>query len=109
MDLTTRIFLLWTFIFIGRPQDSFYSLQAIRPILLLGIVTLTFVLLNSAQLNFGGLFGILEVKQYALFYCVMIVGIPFAYHQRVAFESALLGYGINVIYFILCTVIMDSV
>jgi len=109
MDLRTGIFFLWTFVLIGWPQDIFQSLQVARPALVLGIMTLILIVLVPTRGAVAEAFQSPEGRKYVLLYLIMIVGIPFAYHKRVAFEYTILSYGVNVLYFMACALIVDSV
>jgi len=41
-------------------------------------------------------------KGYLLFFLIMIIGIPFAFHRRIAFEAVLVeGYYVNMLFFVL--------
>src|SRR5438034_1487584 len=109
MYLRTGIFFLWTFVLIGWPQDIFQSLQVARPALVLGIMTLILIVLVPTRGAVAEAFQSPEGRKYVLLYLIMIVGIPFAYHKRVAFEYTILSYGVNVLYFMACALIVDSV
>src|SRR5438034_1513551 len=108
MDTATRMFLLWLFVLIARPQDLSESLQSIRPALTLGIVTLILALMRITTLEFATAFSVTEARQYLRFYLVMMAGIPFAYHARVAFEYIVLGYSTNILFFVLFVLMVDS-
>ncbi|MGH8542284.1 MAG: O-antigen ligase family protein [Gammaproteobacteria bacterium] len=49
-----------------------------------------------------------ETKRYLLLFAIMILGIPFAYHRRVAFEAIFLAYLSNVLFFIILVSQIDS-
>src|SRR5213594_243679 len=101
MNRPTQMFLLWLFVVIARPQDLWTSLESIRPVLTLSIVTslLVFVRINTREIMDA--LSVPEAKQYLTFYLLMIAGIPFAYHKGVAFESVIIGYSMNILFFVI--------
>lgn len=54
------------------------------------------------------IFATAEAKKYMLLYCIMIFGIPFAEHRGVAFKTAFLWYSVNVLFFYLLIIHIDS-
>lgn len=94
-----KLLLLWSFVLIGRPQDLLPVLQPLRPALVLTAMTLLAVIF-SGEKNFKNVFLLKETKRYLLFFVIMIIGIPFAYHRRIAFESIFLGYLLSIIFFL---------
>ena len=101
MTMSFRIFLLCSFVLLGRPQDFLQFLQPLRPALVLTILALAATLLASRREEISAAFSTTESKRYWLFYLIMIIGIPFAYHRRVAFEAVLLEYISNMLFFVL--------
>ncbi len=102
------IFQIWLFVVIGRPQDLIAELIPYRPALVLTVLMLLLIIFKyggrlSAPMLLAG-----EGKKYLLFYAVMLIGIPFAYHRRVAFESVMLGYINNILFYFICVVMVDS-
>ncbi len=93
---------------IGRPQDVFPVLGPLRPALLFTIVNLTVILLGKKRLSTSELFKFRESKKYALFYMLMIIGIPFAYHRREAFNYIFLQYLSNILFFYIFLIQIDS-
>jgi O-antigen ligase len=106
--MTFKIFTLWAFILIGRPQDLIPGLMGIRPAFLLTIITFGFTFFSTTTLQLSELFKIKEVKLYTLFYLIMILGIPFAYHRQVAFDFIFFNYLINVLFFYILLLQVDS-
>ena len=101
-DSSSRIsyyaFLLLTFFLIGRPQETFTTLQYIRPVLVLTIINVVSVFLqnrNPITILLSHSLG----KKYLAFYGMMLIGIPFAYYRKAAFDFAILQYSINVLFF----------
>jgi O-antigen ligase len=103
-----RIFLVWTFILIGRPQDFFPFLIPLRLALVFAFITLAATFLAKRDISIADLFQISECKKYTFFYLIMIVGIPFAYHRGVAFDYVLLAYLDNMLFFFLFLHHVDS-
>jgi O-antigen ligase len=54
-------------------------------------------------------FAAKETKLYLLLYAAMIAGIPFATYRPAAFENVLLNYIVNIVFFLLFVVHVDSV
>jgi putative inorganic carbon (hco3(-)) transporter len=103
-----KIFLLWSFFLLGRPQDLLTFLVPFRPALVLTVLT-TFALLFSNQgRKLTNILSMPETKIYLLYFFIMIIGIPFAYHRRVAFESIFLGYLSNILFFLAFVTLVDS-
>jgi O-antigen ligase len=96
-----NLFLLWTFVLLGRPQDLIIALQPLRPALALSVLSAgsTFFGPNGSQLS--SLFQIPEVRKYFLFFLIIIIGIPFAYHRRVAFNFIFFSYMVNMLFFLI--------
>ena len=103
-----KIFTLWTFILIGRPQDFFPILIPLRLALVFTIITLVATFIGSKRLSFEELLKSGESKKYVLFYLIMIIGIPFAYHRREAFNYVFLLYLSNILFFYIFLIQVDS-
>jgi O-antigen ligase len=101
MTVSFRLFLLCSFVLLGRPQDFFPVLQPFRPALVLTILALVAAILASRREDISAAFATLESKRYWLFYLIMIVGIPFAYHRRIAFQAVFEIYSANMLFFFL--------
>lgn len=95
-----KLLLLWSFVLIGRPQDLLPMLQPMRPALVLTALAL-FGVIFSGENKLKNVIFMKESKQYLLFFAIMIIGIPFAYHRRIAFESILLGYSLYIFFFLI--------
>jgi len=106
--MSFRLFIILTFILIGRPQDYFYFLMPFRPALVFTFITL-FATLFDKGLSLERILETSEGKKYTLLYCIMIFGIPFAYHRRLAFNGIFLAYLSNMLYFYLFIVHVDSI
>lgn len=92
---------------LGRPQDLLPVLQPLRPALLLTALTLLAVIFSGGQ-KLSNAFSLKEAKRFLFFIAIMIFGIPFAFHRRVAFESVFLGYSVNILFFLFLTSEVDS-
>ena len=106
--MTFRVFSLWAFVLIGRPQDIFPFIQPFSPALLLTIVTSVLVFFKITGTKASSLLRLTEVRRYIPFFLIMILGIPFAYHRRVAFNHIFLFYLMNVLFFLLFIFLIDS-
>jgi putative inorganic carbon (hco3(-)) transporter len=90
----------------ARPQDFFGFIAPLRLSLVFMTIALLSTLIKSSKPN---IFKLLKTRQYFYFYLVMIIGIPFAYHRRVAFEFIFTIYSANIILFYLMTVHLRTV
>lgn len=106
--MTFALFSLWTFVLIGRPQDLIVSLVPFRPALVLAALTVAVVLVGSGRTFFESPWRAPEGRKYVVLFAVMIAGIPFAYHRRVAFDFIFLYYLMNVLYFAVFVTLVDS-
>lgn len=102
-----KSFLLLSFFLIGRPQDLIPVLQQYRLVIILTVITTLSVFLERGSNRLSPLFELKTSKAYNLFFLMMIIGIPFAYHRRVAFDSVLLSYISNMIFFYLLLLLVD--
>jgi O-antigen ligase len=103
------LFSLWTFVLIGRPQDLIQILAVLRPALVLAVLTLGVVFFGKTQSLFESVRSKPEARLYLIFFAIMIVGIPFAYHRRIAFNNTLTVYLVNLLFFFLFVTLVDSV
>lgn len=103
------LFSLWTFVLVGRPQDLIPALVPLRPALVLGALTLAVVVFGRMQTLVKSSRSTPEARRYLIFFTIMIVGIPFAYHRRIAFEFALTAYLMNILFFLVFVTLVDSV
>jgi len=107
VNSTTRMsyymFILLSIVLIGRPQEIIPFLEKVRPVLLLTIINVVLVIVQNknliSRLNSSSI-----GKKYLLFYGMMIIGIPFAYYRRMAFDFIFFQYIINMLYFSLLVV-----
>lgn len=91
-----------------RPQDYFTFLAPMRPVLVLGLVTLLFFLLKNPGSILEGLFKNTQVKYFVALVCLMIISIPFALYRRGAFEFLFLGYINAILFFFIFYKVVDS-
>lgn len=103
-----KIFLLWTFVLIARPQDLLTSLQTIRPALIISALAASATILEKADKGWSQILGMSETRRYLFFYLIMILGIPFAYYRRQAFEFVFHSYLMNIAFFIISLVQINS-
>lgn len=99
--MSFRLFLLCSFILLARPQDVFTFLQPLRPALVVTGLAAAALLIGARSQGLAAALSRPESKRYLAFFLVMIAGIPFAYHRGLAFDGVLLGYTVNVVFFIL--------
>ncbi len=104
-----KIFILWAFVLLGRPQDLIIALQSLRPALVIAALSAGSTLLGPKGSQLSGIFRIPETRKYVLFYLIMILGIPFAYHRGVALNFVILAYIVNVLFFLALVLEVDSV
>ena len=99
--MSFRLFLLCSFVLLGRPQDVLTFLQPLRPALVLTVLAMAAMVIGGRRQELSAALSMPESKRYWLFYFIMIVGVPFAYHKRVAFEGVLEAYVVNMLFFVL--------
>jgi O-antigen ligase len=99
--MSFRLFLLCSFVLLGRPQDVLPFLQPLRPALVLIVLAVAAMVFGARRQELSAALSTSESKRYLLFFLIMIVGIPFAYHRRVAFEGVFEGYVANMLFFVL--------
>jgi len=106
--MTFKILALWTFILIGRPQDIFAAVAVMRPALVVGVATQLMAFSQITEARITSVLQIPEVRKYLLFYLIMLMGIPFAYHRRVAFEYSVTLYSISVMFFLVFVLVVNT-
>src|SRR4051812_27417296 len=99
--MTFRLVLLCSFILLARPQDALPFLQPVRPALVVTLLAMGALVFGSHRQRLVMALSTTETKRYLLFFLIMLVGIPFAQHRRLAFDGAVLGYVVNVCFFLL--------
>lgn len=107
-SLSFSLFLTWTFVLFGRPQEYLTFLQPLRIALIFLLLNLVVVLSVRERGSWENIFKIKEAKRYILLYLLMIIGIPFADHRGMAFEFVFFKYANNVIYFLIFLYLVDS-
>ncbi len=103
------LLILLTFFLVGRPQDFITPLASLRPALVLTIITLALTFSESRKSAINWAFRSKESKNYAFFYLMMVLSIPFAVYRRVAFEYTILVYLSNILYFYIFLINVDTV
>ena len=101
MTATFRLFLVCSFVLLARPQDVLPFLQPFRPALVLTVLATLALILGGQRQALSAALSTPESKRYLLFFFIMILGIPFAYHRGLAFDGVLQGYVVNVFFFVL--------
>jgi O-antigen ligase len=100
-------FLIWTFVIIARPQDYLTFLMALRPVLVICIITMVVMLLERVELP-EGMFRLSEVRLALLFYLIMLAGMPFAVHRGVAFRFLTTVLPATLAYFLVSVIQLRS-
>ena len=101
------IFSLWMFVLIGRPQDYFHFLESFHPALVLALLTIVATVI-SGKFTINTIWKDRESRIYIFFYIFMILGIPFAYHRRIAFNFIFMSYIVNMFFYFVLINYMDS-
>ncbi|MEN6617079.1 MAG: O-antigen ligase family protein, partial [Syntrophorhabdus sp.] len=100
-------FLTWTFILVARPQDYLNVMMAIRPVVVISIITLLAMFLEARRTS-RPFFHLTEVRLIFALFIVMIAGIPFAVHRGVAFRFVFTAMPTLIMYFIVCILQLRS-
>ncbi len=103
-----QLFCLLTFVIIGRPNDYFLVLVPLRLALVFTVLTAVATLIQPKK-DRPGPFTAIETKLYLVLYAAMVAGIPFAVYRPGAFDQVIMKYLVNVIFFLLFLVHVDSV
>jgi len=102
------VFCVWSYVLLGRPQDIVTVLSVFRPALLIGVVTILLFLLTSSYYISEVSFDNKQFKLYMALCMIMALGVPFAYHRRLAFMFIVTYYIIAIIYFFIFFTIIQS-
>ena len=102
-ELSFFLFLVLTYVIVGRPNDY---IQALVPLRLALVTTAITAVATLMERKVGGRspFQIRETKLYLTLYGAMLFGVPFAMHRGVTFDLVLITYASNIIYFLLFVV-----
>ena len=106
--LSFLLFCVYTFVFIGRPQDYVPMLASVRPAVLFTAVTVVMTLLLRKPSE-SGVFRMTETRIYLWFYAAMVAGIPLGIYARRSFDFVVTAYVMNVIFFLLFVHHVNSV
>ena len=101
------VFSFYTFILLAKPQDYFPALERLRPALALTVISLLVTAFTNRG-SFARIFRTRATKLYLLFFVAMLGGIPFSLHVRYSFDFILFGYIVNVLYFLLFLIHVDT-
>jgi putative inorganic carbon (HCO3(-)) transporter len=99
--LSFRLFLMASFVLLGRPQDLLPFLDPLRPALVLTALSLGSLMLSDARKEVTAALATPESKRFIALFIIMVLGVPFAYHKGLAFQGAIVTYVINVLFFVL--------
>lgn len=100
-------FSIWTFILLARPQDHLLFLVPLRPVFLISIVTLVTIFFQRFHLS-KGILQLKQVQLVILLYVIMLLGIPFAVHKRVAFNFVFMIFPRTLVYFFVFLALVKS-
>jgi hypothetical protein len=81
--MSFRLFLLCSFVLLGRPQDILTFLQPVRPSLALTVLPVGAMVFGGRLKEISAVLSMAESKRYFLFFLIMIVGI----HSRITRDS----------------------
>lgn len=101
------IFSIWSFILLCRPQDYLSFLEALRPGLSLGLITMIIYFIGSSSSG-----RISSSKQFILYrylIIVMIIGVPFSYYMSASLKDIIDYASITTMFFFLFYKIVNSV
>jgi O-antigen ligase len=101
------VFCVYAFILLGRPQDYFPPLVPLRLALLFTVLTALATVLRTARTS-QSVWREPESKLYLAFFAAMCLGIPFALHRRVTFEAVLQQYAVNMAFYVLFLVHVNT-
>jgi len=104
-----KMFCIWTFVLLCRPQDMFPFLGALRPALSTGMLTLLLVFIQQRELKGPPFFNERQVKYFTALLFVMVFGIPFSLYPRLSFMTIFTGYLSVVLFFYIFYKVVDSV
>ena len=108
-ETTFRLFAVWTFVLLGRPQDLLLFIEPLRPAMSLGILTCISCFCDFRRNGFMYSFSERQFKMFLALYIIMILSIPFAYHRGFAFNFVFQKYLPNVLYFIVFYICVNSI
>jgi O-antigen ligase len=91
----------WTFVLVGRPQDLFLPLAAVRPALLMALLIIPGFLFGRQVLDQQLKAANPQVKGYLALFLLMIVGIPFSIYPKNSLFSVLHYAQIVLFFFVL--------
>ena len=104
MTVAFRLFLVLTFVMIGRPQDFFGFLVPFRIALVFTAIALVATLFQK-NISITSIWKKnKEVRLYGYFYLIMIIGIPFSIYRSKAFGFIFMQYPACLIFFYLLIV-----
>ena len=107
--LVFLLFILWTFVIIGRPQDIFTFLQPLRPAILSSALVLCATLFSGALFRGPSIFAEQQVKLYLALLMVMVMSIPFSLYARLSFMHVFTVYILIAFYFFIFYSLVDSI
>jgi O-antigen ligase len=100
-------FLIWTFIIVTRPQDYMPFLAAIRPVLLISIITLIVMFFERTGSS-ADVIRTREMKLIIALYLIMLLGIPFSVHRGAALRFVIVVMPSAILFIIACMMQLTS-
>lgn len=104
-----KLFGLWTFVLLGRPQDVLPFLEVLRPAMSLGILTCISTYSAYRRNKISLALTEKQLKMFLVLYVIMILSIPLAYHRGFAFNFVFQKYLPNVMYLIVFYICVNSI
>lgn len=95
------LFLICSFMLLGRPQDILVFLQSVRPALVFTILAMLALVLGQRRPMLGEALATPEAKRMLILFALMVIGIPFAHHRGLAFSGVFQSFLVNVFFFLL--------
>ena len=83
-------------------------LQPFRPALVVTLLAVAATILGARRNEISAALSTPEAKRYLLFCLIILIGIPFAYHRRFAFEYFFLAYSSNILFFVVLVCQVNS-
>lgn len=108
LDTAFKVFLVWTFVLYARPQDFFTFLAPLRIGLGFTLLALVSTFFGARNKTFADLLKVGISRKYTVLYVIMIIGIPFADHTGRSFNWVFMSYLVNMIYFYLALMHLDT-
>ena len=104
-----KVFCLWTFVLLCRPQDIVPVLNAIRPALSIGLLTIFMIFLHKNYIAGPKFKDNKQVRLFSWLILIMILGIPFSFYPRYSFVTIFTDYMNVIVFFFIFYKMINSV